>query len=451
MSDETPAQADSPRPSRGKRALSALAGVLVLGLGAFLIANARADGALDARFVRLQEQLAERQSWEEARRSTVLGQPDNDLDAVPYYRGVEWLMGQRSEKPARPDAELPEDMAAVVAAAEPVGGFDSSTSGVLVREVRWGPGPAEEVDPETLASAKAAYDKAKSALRYVRRALRCGKANWKSQWGEGPYMEWPEFSNHRNAANFMVYEATLQDPQSAIQTGLEVVAYGQDLGRHGSPLGVMTGVAISNLGFCSLRQTLGRAGVTAEDCRRVVAALETYAPASQEELLAMKVFQTNLEGLEWSGRSLEPQAGVSRVAARLVGEGIFLPNLDLICEREIARHERYLRLGLGYPERSKALGLVVKDPDTSAWKTLKGSLAYARMARVVAAAHLYRLEHGTFPQRIADLGLPEEATQDPLGAEGELLGYRVEEGTLFCRFGSSPEFDFSKFETRAPE
>jgi len=434
-------------------------GFLILGAILFGVMSANASARLDARFIQASQEIAELQDAADVRRSTVVGEPDNDEDAVVDYNGLEWVLtsgkdGNRRESWKKRRPALPEGIDAMVERANPEGEeLDYVTLAALLAGID--PDREFEDTPRERArrkKAEALFKRLRPVLRYVRDGLSRGKCNWETQWARGMRFELPNLLAMRTAANLMAYEASLQPPSEAIRTGLQIVAFGEDLGRQGTMIGGMIGIAVSAIGFKSLAHTMGRPGCEAGDYRKVVAALEGYRGAPVDALLASERLVGVVSALELSGRPMEEAGSEELGYEASTGEKLLFA-LSILQVRELEGYEHFMGRGveisrLPREQRPAAWDEWGRDLQDSSYIVIKvampnlravqGNLteaeALARITRVLAAAHLVRLEEGAFPNSIRGLArVLGEGIEDPCSATaGATLLYARDGERLYC-------------------
>lgn len=403
-------------------------GTVLLCAIVFGVVSASASATLDARFLAVGEEIAEIQQEANAPRTTVVGAPANDENAVIDYQGLEWiltsgkagLMRRESWKVQAP--ELPDDIDAMLKRANPDGrevDYFLVMAGLLAETLDpEGAGKAEAMSKRLRrAEAEAAFKKFRPALRYVRDGLRRGKCDWKTRWERGFRFEAPNRLCMQAVASLMAYEASLQPPSEAIQTGLEIVAFGQDLSRQGLMIDCAIGAAISRNGFKSLAHTMGRPGCKADDYARVISALSDYRTQDPDQILARERMTAVVTALELSGRRFDPKD-----TEYFEEQGGFLAKFSVFHVRELDGYEHFMgreievsRMTPG--EREAAHGDLRRDLDGSSYFLAKVAMpnlvevqerlleadVLARITRVLAAAHLQRLERGAFPADIGDV------------------------------------------------
>jgi len=439
-------------------------GILILGgLGVGLM-TANAGGRLDARVSEVSQEILDLQDSADHRRSTILGAPENDQNALADYQGFMWVLaaGRSNDLPLswregnRP--LLPEDVDDMAKRVAPKGqGMDPVAPAYLapVLEPHF---DLESMEPgrkkQLLASAKL-YKRFRPALRYIRDGLSRGKCDWQVVWEKGANLEIPNLMALRAAGTLMAYEASQQPPAQALQTGLEIVAFGQDCARHGSIIGAMIGVAISHIGYQSLARTFERPGLEASDYQRAIDALASYQVPSTEELLRAERISMTVTMLQMSGRSVDqssPVTGTEGVMGFGPGSETLL-TWDVVQARELDGYERFHERGvelarLPHAERrQRALGLEAELEEEhylianalyvnvdSCVNQLEQSYALARVVRTLAAAHQVRVRTGAFPQRIQSLAnLLGEGVADPTSdVQPAVLGYGVQQGYVRC-------------------
>jgi hypothetical protein len=442
--------------------VSCLAILILIGL-TFGLLTANAGGRLDARVSEVSQEILDLQDAADHRRATVVASPRDDQNAVADYNGFMWVLatGRENDIPQRwrdTRPPLPDDVEDMVKRVAPNGvGMDSVETAYL--SPAFEPGfTLESLDPNQLKRFKASrklFQQFRPLLRYIRDGLSRGKCDWQVNWEKGANVDVPNLLQLRGAANMLSYEATLQSPREGLQTGLEIVAFGEDCARHGSVIGAMIGVAIAHLGFQSLARTLERPGLEIGDYQRVIDALAAYRPPLGEDLLRAERVCMTVALLQMSGRSVdqsEPAGGMEG----LMGSGggaKFLLSFDATHAREIDGYEGFSARGaeiarLPRAERRAATERLNRELADSNYLVAKHlylnvdqcllqldqSLGMSRVVRALAAAHQVRIQTGAFPRRIEALGtVLGEGLEDPTSnVPGTPLGYAVNSPYIRC-------------------
>ena len=435
-------------------------GFVILGALLFGLMSANASSRLDARFIEANKEVAELQAAANVRRATVVGEPANDENAVVDYMGLEWVLtsgknGSRRNSWAKQRPALPDDVDAMVKRVNPE---DEELDLVLLPgALLAGIDSDYEVEDTPKArtqrkEAEAFFKRVRPALRYIRDGLSRGKCDWETQWQQGMRVEFPNLMAMRAAATFMSYEASLQPPSEAIQTGLEIVAFGEDNARQGTMIGGMIGIAVSAIGFKSLAHTLGRPGCDAGDYGKVIEALKRYRGPQCDLLLSGERLSGVVTALEMGGRPLE-EAGSEEFGYEASGSEKALFALSLLQVRELDGYEHFMGRGIEISRLPRAqraaaweelhreledstyiVAKVVMPNLSAAQDNVVEAEALARIVQVLAAAHLVRLETGAFPSSIQGLArILGEGIDDPCAATPATpLLYALEGEHVFC-------------------
>jgi len=430
-------------------------GIVVLASITFGAFTYRASNALDLRFDAAAAEVEERMA-PEGRRRTVVGEPDNDDSAVVFYNGFLWALAGGQPEGRLPYSwrhqapQLPTDIGTMLAEVSPEGkAIDGVETGFL--SCAWEE-PGQELsaqEAERFQRGERAFARFRPALRYLRRGLRCGRSDWETRWDRGYRIEDQNGLYLRAGANLLAYEAVLQTPQEALQTGLEIVAWGQDVARRGTEFDTTMGIAIVGIGCESLVYTLARPGLSPEDCRTLCSALSSFSLPDPGSVLRGARLQFVVSLLEVSGRPLAPdEEGPIYFNDMLALEPGGLPYLDVVFERQLSVYEDESSRNLGIVDLplAKDRAALGSQLHAEAWERnafprssqipsagahfnhLRTTLAFVRIVQTIAAARAVQLETGEFPESSAVLAETLGAAHTDPCAEGQPapLGYQVQ-------------------------
>lgn len=411
---------------------------------------------MDARLLEVSAEVDKRMA-PGGRRQTVVSAPQNDDAAQVFYNGFFWAIaaGKPGNLPrsfAEETPPLPADIVEVTAKVSPSGKSIDAISTAYLSHARDEGGVPDEKRRDFAKGVKT-YERYQPVLRYLRRGIQSGHADWGPRWDRGHRMEGLHLLYCRAGANLLAYDALLKPPREAIEVGLEIVAWGQDLTRHGDEWTTGTGLGLTRLGCESLIHTLGQPGLKPQDCQRVIEALGTYEPLDPRRVLGGVRLRAVVSLLELSGRPLDPTTSGpvyfrdGTIERRPGGP----PYFDLAYEREIATYEeahaRCLEV-LEIPEASGRMAAYkelyeqlrgegplpfpMQLPAAAAWaRHCREAFANVRLVQLAAAARAVQLETGAFPASTDELAETlGEALIDPAADTSAPLGYRVEGKTL---------------------
>ena len=369
----------------------------------------------------------------------------DETNAVVDYNGLQWAMSQSDAKRVsqawqRRRPTLPVDIEDVVAQIQGTKEFDY---GLAV-------GLDEYLDPRIATpfkpSARAEFERFLPATRYVRAGVARGRCDWETRWEQGIEVEIPNLLQLRSAANILAYEATTQEPRAALETGLVILAFAEDVERQGTLIGSMISIALRSVGYRSLAHTMGRAGLEARDYQRILDVLGRQRWVSGSELIAREALSGEITILRHGGHPLEVGGDEESAEAVEVPAAVgLLKGLPFLQEREIAGYAHFMKRGaeieaLPASERPAAWDRLEQDLSESSYffaklatPNLRGvgrhqseSRALSDATRALAAAHLLRLRTGSFPARLSALTpLLGALPQDP-HLPGQPLAYRLE-------------------------
>lgn len=424
--------------SKGRLIARVLGGLAAAGLLVVVALGAQAGSALDARAARVKEQVAAVKQ-RPAERSVVIGAP-HDGDAVDEYHGVEWVLGpgQRTQPwptMVRPALERDHPAANKVDLKKALDeGLEALERGEAL--------PAD---------ASAALETYASVIDQLRRGVTASRCDWQLNIEAGFEAEVPNLLAMRQGAQLLALSALREaEPQEAARRGLEVVAFGRDLARHGTLIGTMIGAAVESIGLRSLERTLRARALPKAGYEEVLAALGKLEPLDLGAALDGERLGVEVSLARLSGRA--PSKGMADVLELPVAARV--PFVSAIFwEREWASYtthfDRFREAALSPVEgrggRFTAVEQRLQDEGTMlasiAMPNLSGvvdGLAVAQAlrdaARVLAAAHLHRLEAGAFPADAAPLAklLGGALPTDPLSPAGAPLVVKVADGEVRC-------------------
>lgn len=427
-------------------------GAFVLCLGgavALAVVSSNAGAALDARVAQAEDDLDALKERTAGRRATILGQPDNDENALRYYNGIEWVLagGKPAKRWRGQRPELPEDIDEVLAAIAPQGTLQADElrplqRGVFPNQPLVGMSPTEA---EERAKAERLYAQYKPLLGYLRRALSRGRCDWEVEYERGPAYSAPSLSAQHQILLLMIHEAAQQSPSQAVQTGLELLALSQDLRRMQDHTGASLAAWATTNGLQSLAHTLSRPGLRVADCRRVLNALEKLPAPHVESFAEAESLAWEIWGLSANGRPLQQSP-----PDMLEGQPPENLAYDYLCLRELEAYREFMTRSLELArlplaERRAPLQEERRLQSKSSLQFVAGAtflaqaqvymdelLGMTRALGVLAAARLLQLEGKPLPARIEELsGLLGKSLVDPCSdPSGAPLKYALEGRTI---------------------
>jgi hypothetical protein len=423
--------------------------LLVGGIG--LALQLSASSRLDAKLLEASQEITRLQELGARPRTTLLGPTSGGQNAVVDYAGVEWILkgGQAGSRVAwqqqRP--ELPSDVDEVLAQVAPKGSLSYPDLDELLRGISPNR-PLTNLSPEDAAAyakAQALFRQYQPVLRYVRAGLARGHCDWEVEWGRGVSGDLPSLLALRSVSVLLAYEASQQEPSAALQTGLEILAFGSDVARLQHMTGTNVSTRVTMTGLRSLAHTLNRDGISAQDCERFLEVTARYQPLRNLTVLdAERILILSL-ALGASGRPLDPR--ITADLEEFPDAGLL--GFDLGAAREIEAYEaqvQRLREHLGRPrgERMTAApdllegqgsGIVrLSDGTLTFFDSLEVTDAHLPPLRVLAAARLMQLRGGELPAQLSQLTtlLGQGGGQDPYASPPAPLRYSLEGRTLRC-------------------
>lgn len=459
QADDAAAPATSPAPrSKLKTCCLGSLGIVVALVLLFVILNLTASPGLDAKLEEVKADIQTRRTADAEARSSFLGDTVEG-NAVHDYNGIEWVfaggdteqmrMSWRTTEPVLPEGAR--ELATSLADTE----YSLTVQSNMLAHMEKG----EELTPE----AQAQFEAYRPLIAYVQQGLRKDHCDWEFQYERHVRAPIPNLLDVRNVANLLAFEAfTAEDSSDAVERALEIVAFGDDMCTQPTLIGLMIGIAVKSIGFESLERTLRtRADLGVTDYQRVLDVL-TRAPRTLVRP-AMELEKLGFRAciLEMTGRPLsdDPYTGnffdVFAMGSQLSDESgsVGTPLVgDWLLSRELEGYDSYMTQLIDIcdkplQERQALADALVDDLTGSghiiaqvaipnlyeAGKVVDEVNLIQDLVRMLAAAHLHRLETGTFPSELADiqarLGAP---TNDPFSADGNPLSLTLEEGRLRC-------------------
>ena len=395
--------------------------LVILSLIVFTFVTWRATVALDRRAAPLQGEIEAFRSSLPVQRAPRFG-PPTDGNAADDYRAIEAFLAERGG--ARPDLD-------------PLVPLRK-----LLRTTREKRQACERV-PDEAADAVREYG---GVISRVRLGLSRPRCDWSPPFERGCSVPVPDVQSARCAAELLALDAQLDpDGRSAIRTGLEIIAYGEDHVRHGTLIGVMVGIALQGMGVGSLEHTMRTRKLPREAYEEVLSTLATVEPVDLRGAFEADRLAINVELAKLTSRGFGEPGNQDLRSLRFFGPVFFA--------REWAGYEAYMaryREAVLLPAKAREAALETIDRDLAgSWLIIARialpnlgesgdhidtARAMLELTRMLAAAHLHRLDTGSFPREGAALAtyLGGSLPADPFKA-GAALSYR----TTRCAAGRS--------------
>jgi len=403
-----------------------------------------ASAFLDAEHQALQLEISELETRITAPRSPLLEGASEPGNAALDYLELELALREGKQVSAEPSA--PRDLSELL---REVASQEPSRRGRLIEVLgsealeRVG----EELKPEDyrLAEAREEFRRLRPHLRHVRRGVRRERCEWRVEISLGlgdPHEEGLGFGS-MTAATLLAYEAATQPSREALETGYTLLAYARDLGRYPSALAHLAAVHAYEVGLRSLARTFARADLSRSDYQEACEVLERVtAPTLDLAVSAARLrtlsFLAQLSGraslksgdqvkaraeLAWNPFGAQAEGSHADVWRDVERWWALRAEVEAAPQGEVEARlaEFQARLEAAEVHALTRIALVSFPAQTQRPGLKKG----ARMLRVLAQAHMVRLETGSFPKRAptlpdADDRAPREWT------------YSVEEGRARC-------------------
>lgn len=288
---------------------------------------------------------------------------------------------------------------------------------------------------------------ANEAARHIRAGLRRRRCDWAFPYEAGPQAPIQVLAARRIANVMRLQAYQTRSAREAVQLGLMIVAFGQDVARHPTMMHYMLGIAVKATGLRSLEATLRRHRLPAKEYARIVRVLASLGPMDpvafvRRHWLQIKVGLARQNGDPigprfpvpakdpWKGFLLSKDAAArltSRRRARRAWAGMerFSREARRAARLPPTRHGaasvRLRKKARKYPLARDQLGVALAILRSSVPVDVMQSLV-----RVLAAAHLYRVARRRFPATLQRLKerLGGELPRDPYRPGQELLSLR---------------------------
>lgn len=443
---------DETSPTPAKRSFLSLAclgcGGLAVLLGAgFAVASVSASRSFERRMVVLAAELEELRAARPPERTPLfhLAAEGRDGDAVDDYAAIQWVLGPAPGMTAAPPGAEATGLGRDHPKASGVPFTLAPPAGTTVEAMLDARQPLTPEMQKTLAL----YG---PLAQHVRSGVRRTRCDWKVDPTQGVAVELPNLLALRSVAQYMACEAADQAALPAARTGLELVAFGRDVARHDTLIGVMLGLAIQGIGVRTIARALDQGPttrpMTAVELDELLAALDRLPPLDLDRVMACERLSMQVQLAQLSGHSHAPRArpGTSGPAAP-AGLGVLSRVGPLFFEREMA----------GYTDAMAEVAAVLKRPAAERAaasqavmarfeRHIFASIAVPNLAkmqdhaeranvevdlcRLLLAAQLHRLATGEAPTRDDDLAprLGGELPRDPFS--GAPVRWAVKDGRL---------------------
>lgn len=275
------------------------------------------------------------------------------------------------------------------------------------------------------------------ALKYIEQGLRCNRVDWPVDFENGLGMETFQLSGVLFAASLLGHQARTAKGTERITGGIQIVAFGEDCGRAPGLIAKTISVAIKNLGYRSLQETMEQP-LSEKEYRRILTFLMSVPVVDPMRTFHEEYLTTACTFAQMGGRSvngIEAENGIHGTLpfAKKGALSVFVNRewsyLDRLYEKrvkpmckmsqgELMEKEKELKREI---ERTWSVfaGVTVRSYAESIRELLK-SANESRLLSLLAAAHLHRLKTGGFPAKIDALAdyfpnknLPQATTAKP--------------------------------------
>jgi hypothetical protein len=422
-------------------------GLLVLLIGGFAVGSVFAARRLEQRLVLLGVALDDAQSARVPTRPPLfhLGADKGEGNAVDDYAALTWVLGPTPDMTTAPPGAGATGLERDHPKASGVPHLLTPAKGTTVEAM------LDAHQPPTPAMAKTLALYGPLAM-HVRSGVRRSRCDWSLDLTRGAGVDLPNLAALRSVALYMACEAAGQPPLAAARTGLELVAFGRDVARHDTLIGVMVGIAIQGVGVRTIARALDQGPATKEELAELLAALDHLPPLDLDRALTCERLGMQVELARMSGHPLAPRASQATSAtppvdpAQMAAAARLGP---LFYDRELS----------GYDQAMGELVEVLKRPASERAAAHEAVMArfqyhiFTRIAvpnlataqdhveranvevdlcRLLLAAHLHRLETGQPPARDDELAprLGGELPRDPFAAPGAPVRWAVADGRL---------------------
>jgi len=248
----------SANPPRRRRRIGWALGLGALALAALVAAGVwalchRASRELDERLLRIRRDVAAFDEQASAPRPVLLGEPAAG-NAADDYEALNWAWGAEGELPA----DLPPEVLAEREAlgSQPLSDEESEALGVFLEDG----GPLSAAGVRVLA-------RRLPLLHHLRAGLRRTRCDWGHDFALGSMAPFPDCL--REVATMLAAHGLhTDDPQRALDAGLELLAFAQDFDRHPALIMGLLASRIERRGVQVLARALERFPLDAQQLER---------------------------------------------------------------------------------------------------------------------------------------------------------------------------------------
>lgn len=260
----------------------------------------------------------------------------------------------------------------------------------------------------------AALTSYRPALTFLRSGVHRERCAWEVPWGEGWSASGQNLLSVRLLGQLLAVDAREDaDSRRALRTGLEAVAFGRDLSRASLLINHLMAHFLVNQGCSSIAESMGRPGLRREDYALALRVLGEVELVPAQRIMDDEHLLARISLLADSGRRAVPDADSSLgglyefdiIGAWELGnlERVYGRTRPLLSAPRLERNAELRKLAQEL-EDSPSLVLGIARPDWSQVQDIVwGSRMTLQATRVLAAAHLFRLEQGRFPRQASEL------------------------------------------------
>jgi len=292
--DSVPSQ---PQDGSKKGCIAGCALLIFAPLLIFLTASLGAKAQLQERSTDLRKRVKDFRKAQARVRKVIFG-PARDGNAADDYNALEWVLGPRPQwngiAPPKMPKTLPRDW-------PNNGGTDPLMPFArLMAPLRGSPDVPTPAD-------LAVFRAYRPLMQHIKDGLACRQASYDYEFERGAAGSIMNLLAYRHGANLLSIAALRAEPAEAVELGLQILAFGADVGRHPTLIGKMMAAAIQAIGVRSLNHTMRERRLSEESLLRIFALLPQIELVELGEALEAETLLLESTLATLSGHPLDPE------------------------------------------------------------------------------------------------------------------------------------------------